>query len=98
MPTQIPVRIVDFQGVRNFGWMAAKKLGGSSRSRAIARKTRGWLSIITSRTEVIPVRAPTVISRFAQGSPFWAKASETGASMLILSYGIMPVSTAATAM
>src|SRR5437763_2693146 len=31
---------------------------GIRRSRAIASITRGWLSINTRRTEVIPVRAP----------------------------------------
>src|SRR5712691_4843424 len=28
--TKRPVRIVDFQGVRNFGWMAPKKLFGTN--------------------------------------------------------------------
>ena len=52
--TKTPVRIVDFHGVRNLGWTAPKKPGGSRPSRAMARKTRGWLSIITSSTEVMP--------------------------------------------
>ncbi len=58
VPTNTPVRMVDFQGVRNRGWIAAKKLGGTRPSRAIASRTRGWLSIITRRTDVIPVMAP----------------------------------------
>ena len=34
----MPIRICDFHGVRNFGWTAPKKLGGTMPSRAIARK------------------------------------------------------------
>ena len=83
--TKTPVRIVDFQGVRNRSWTAPKKLGGTRPSRAIASKMRGWLSIMTSSTEVMPVSAPTEIRNCAQGSPTWRNASETGASMLILS-------------
>ena len=98
MATKTPVRIVDFHGVRNFSWIAPKKLCGTRPSRAIARMTRGWLSIMTSSTEVMPVSAPSEIRNCAHGSPTCRNASETGASMLILSYGTMPVSTAATAM
>ena len=47
---------------------------------------------------MIPVSAPTETKRLAQGSPFWRKASEMGALMLIWSLGIIPVSTPATAM
>ena len=47
---------------------------------------------------MIPVSAPIEIRGWAEWSPFCAKASETGASMWILSYGTIPVSTAATAM
>ena len=36
----------------------------------MASSTRGWLSIITSRTEVIPVIAPMSMRRRAQGKPF----------------------------
>ena len=48
----------------------------------MARKMRGWLSIITSSTEVMPATAPTEMSSSAQGRPACLKASETGASML----------------
>ena len=81
----MPVRIVDFHGVRNRGCTAPKKPGGSSPSRAMARKIRGWLSIITSSTDVIPATAPTEISSCAHGSPACRNASDTGASMLIWS-------------
>ena len=53
------------RGCGTSAWIAPKKLGGTRPSRAIARKTRGWLSIITSRTEVIPVRAPSEIRQLA---------------------------------
>ena len=57
--THTPVRMVDFHGVRNRSWTAPKNPVGSKPSRAMARKIRGWLSIITSSTEVIPATAPT---------------------------------------
>ena len=38
-------------------------------SRAMASHTRGWLSIITSSTEVMPATAPAEIRNRAQGSP-----------------------------
>ena len=94
----MPVRIVDFQGVRNRSCTAPKNPLGSRPSRAIARKIRGWLSIMTSSTDVMPATAPIEIRSCAQGSPTWRKASDTGASMLIWSYGTIPVRTAATAM
>ena len=37
----------------------------------MASRTRGWLSIMTSSTEVIPARAPTAIRNWAQWSPTW---------------------------
>ena len=77
--TTTPVRIVVFHGVRNLGWTAPKNDGGSRRSRAMARSTRGWLSIITSSTEVMPARAPSEIRNCAHGSPAWRNAAETGA-------------------
>src|SRR5574342_1161964 len=49
--TKMPERMVDLHGVRNFSWTSPKKLWGTRPSRAIANKTRGWLSIITSKTE-----------------------------------------------
>ena len=51
----------------------------------MARKIRGWLSIITSSTDVMPAIAPTEISSCAHGSPACRNASDTGASMLIWS-------------
>ncbi len=75
--------MVDFQGVRNFAWIAPKKLSGNKPSRAIASSTRGWLNIITSSTLVIPAIAPAEISSAANLMPRCANASETGASMLI---------------
>ena len=83
VPTKIPVRMVDFHGVRKRACTAPKNPVGRRPSRAIAMKTRGWLSIMTSSTEVMPVSAPIEISIRAHGSPAWRKASETGASMLI---------------
>ena len=53
-PTKTPIRIVLFQGVRNLGWTSAKNSCGTRPSRAMARKTRGALSIMTSSTEVMP--------------------------------------------
>ena len=96
--TKRPVRIVDFQGVRNFGWMAPKKLFGTNPSRPSASITRGWLSIITSNTEVMPVIAPAATRYCIQVQPARLKASTTGAFMSISLYGTIPVSTAATAM
>jgi len=40
-PTNKPVMIVDFQGVRSLGWIALKMAGGTIPSLAIANKTRG---------------------------------------------------------
>ena len=77
--------MVDFQGVRKRGCTAPKKLGGTSPSRAMASSTRGWLSISTSSTEVMPATAPTEMRNWAQGRPACWKASATGASMLIWS-------------
>ncbi len=54
----IPVRMVDFQGVRYFSCTAPKKDLGKRPSRAMASQTRGWLSIMTRSTEVMPVSAP----------------------------------------
>ena len=75
--------MVDFQGVRKRSWTAAKNPGGSRPSRAMARKIRGWLSIMTSSTEVMPATAPIETSNCAQGRPTCRKASDTGASILI---------------
>ncbi len=98
MPTKTPIRIVDFHGVRNRGWTAPKKLRGTRPSRAIARKTRGPVSIMTSSTEVMPATPAVAISASAQPMPWSAKARDTGALMSIWSYRTMPVSTATTAM
>ena len=98
LATQAPVKMVDFQGVRKRSWTAAKNPGGSSPSRAMAKKILGWLNIITRSTDVMPATAPTETSNSAQGSPTCLKASDTGASILICRYGTIPVSTAAIAM
>src|SRR5207244_964918 len=96
--TNKPVRIVDFQGVRHFGWTAPKKLFGTRPSRPSANITRGWLNIITSNTEVIPVIAPKATRYCIQTIPACLNASTTGASMLICLDGTIPVSTAETRM
>ena len=64
--TMTPVRIVDFHGVRKRGCTAPKKLSGSRPSRAIASSTRGWLSMSTSMTDVMPATAPSEIRNCAQ--------------------------------
>ena len=96
--TNNPVRIVDFHGVRNVGWMSPKNPWGTSPSRASASITRGWLNIITSSTDVMPVIAPAATRYCIHVSPARLKASTTGASILISLVGTMPVSTAETAM
>jgi hypothetical protein len=53
--------MVAFHGVRKRGWTAPKKLVGTMPSRAMASHTRGWLSIMTSSTEVMPATAPALI-------------------------------------
>src|SRR5436853_6654235 len=66
--TKQRVKIVDFHGVRNFSWIAPKKLGGIRRSRGIASITRGWLGISTRNTAVIPGKAPIEIRNWRQVS------------------------------
>ena len=90
--------IVDFQGVRNFSWTAPKKSWDTRPSRAIARKTRGPLSIMTSSTDVMPATPAVAMMPSAQPMPFCWKARLTGALMSIWSYLTIPVSTATTAM
>ena len=85
VPTKAPVTMVDFQGVRNLSCTAPKKLGGSMPSRAMASRTRGWLSIMTSSTEVIPAAPARAMMSLAQPSPTCAKAVATGALMSSLS-------------
>src|SRR5215475_2647571 len=97
-PTNSPVKMVDFHGVRNLGWMSPKKRCGTSPSRASASMTRGWLSIITSNTDVIPIIAPAATRYCIHVNPTRLNASTTGASMLISVVGTMPVRTADTAM
>jgi hypothetical protein len=96
--TSTPVRMVALCGVRKRGCTAAKKLFGMRPSRAIASSTRACESSSTRRTLVIPTTAPSEIRNSATGSPRALKALATGAWMSIWSYGIMPVSTAATRM
>ena len=78
--------------------MSPKKDRGTSPSRARASITRGWLSIITSSTDVIPVIAPAATRYCIHFKPTRLKASTTGASMLISVEGTIPVNTADTAM
>ena len=96
--TKMPVRMVDFHGVRNVGWMSPKKPRGTRPSRAIASMTRGWLSIITRSTEVMPVIAPAATRYCIQCMPARLKASTTGALMSMSLVGTIAVNTAATAM
>ena len=83
--TKRPVTMVDLCGVRKRSCTAPKNPTGSKPSRAMARSTRAWLSIMTRSTEVMPVMAPSEIRKRAHGSPAWRKASATGALMSILS-------------
>ena len=80
--TNTPMRIVDFQGVRNLGCTSAKKPCGTIPSRAIARNTRGADSISTSSTEVMPATPAAAMMNSAHGRPACLKASETPASTL----------------
>src|SRR3989338_8034815 len=95
--TNDPMRIVVFHGVRNFGWTLPKKLGGTIPSRAMARKTRGALSIMTRSTEGIPATPAVAMMASAQGSPTVLNATDTPAPVSIWSYFTMPVRTATTA-
>ena len=55
--TMTQVMIVVMYGVWNFGWTLLTP-GGSSRSRLIEKKMRGWLMSMTSSTLVMPATAP----------------------------------------
>ena len=59
------VMIVVMYGVRNLGCTLLTP-GGSSRSRLIAKKMRGWLMSMTSSTLVIPATAPAETRPAAQ--------------------------------
>ena len=63
--TITPVMIVVMYGVRNFGCTLLTP-GGSSWSRLIEKKMRGWLMSITSSTLVMPATAPAETSPAAQ--------------------------------
>ena len=90
--------IVLFQGVRKRGWTSAKNCRGTRPSRAIARNTRGALSIMTSSTDVMPATPAAAMMNSAQGKPAFLKASDTPAFRPAGRSGTMPVSTATTAM
>ena len=62
----MPIAMVLFHGVRKVGWMSAKNALGTSPSRAIARKTRGPDSIMTSSTLVMPATPAVEIMNAAQ--------------------------------
>src|SRR5216683_5362998 len=96
--TPEPMRMVAFQGVRNFGCTSPKNDFETSPSRAIARNTRGAESIITSMTDVIPATPAQAMIPSAQPIPFCLKARLTGALMSSWLYLTIPVSTATTAM
>ena len=66
MATKMPMAMVLFHGVRKVGWMSAKKALGTRPSRAIARKTRGPDSIMTSSTEVMPATPAVAMMNSAQ--------------------------------
>ncbi len=57
--------IVVTYGVLNFGWTLLAP-AGSSRSRLIAKKMRGWLMSMTSSTLVMPATAPAETRPAAQ--------------------------------
>ena len=52
---------------------------GSSPSRLIAKKMRGWLISITSSTDVMPATAPAETRYAAQSWPMRLSAKATGA-------------------
>ena len=96
--TKMPTRMVDFQGVRNLGCTSPNVDLGSRPSRAMARNTRGPLSIMTRSTEVMPLTPAVAMRPSAQPMPCCLKAVDTGALMSSWSKRTMPVSTATTAM
>ena len=84
-------------GVRYFGWTFAAH-AGSSPSRPIEKKMRGWPSWKTSSTEVVAKTAPSEITSAGQFMPRLEKAVASGSAVPSWFQGTMPVSTAATAM
>src|SRR5205823_3076760 len=95
--TTAPIIIVLIQGVLNLGCTLAKRAFGTNPSRAIAKNTRGALSSMTSKTEVIPATPAEAMITSAQASPRCRNASDTPALTSIWSYLTIPVSTATTA-
>src|SRR5437660_10822090 len=96
--TPQPMRMVDFHGVRNFGWTSAKNFRETRPSRAMARNTRGPESANTSMTEVMPATPAQATMASAHPMPLVLKARLTGALMSSWLYLTIPVSTATTAM
>src|SRR5688500_11654516 len=72
------VMMVVMYGVPNFGCTLLTPFG-SNPSRLIAKKMRGWLSSITSNTDVMPATAPADTKYDAQSCPMIASAYATGA-------------------
>ncbi len=93
--TTTPVTIDTMYGVRSVGCTLAK-IGGSSRSRPIAKNTRLCPSSKISTTAVRPAKAPMDISTAKACLPTWSKALASGASTLSLLYFTMPVTTSET--
>ena len=67
--TKRPVTSVALCGVRKRSCTAPKNSTGSKPSRAIASSTRAWLSIMTRRTDVMPLMAPSEMRKRAHGNP-----------------------------
>ena len=88
--TTTPTMMVDFQGVLNRGWTAAKSPGGRRPSRAMAIRMRGWLRLPTRSELVMPARMPSVIKPPAKVRPWACKAADNGALMSIWRYGNHP--------
>ena len=91
----IATKMVIICGVLNFLCIPCNDFG-KKLSLLIANKILVAASIITSKTEVNPVKAPIEISPATQSCPTDVMALATGAAMSILSIGQMPVKTSAT--
>ncbi len=106
-PTARPVTIVVTCGVRNLGCTRAK-LCGSSPSRAIEKKIRGWPSWNTRSTAVCATTDPNATiptnSEPQRRMSAYCSAIVSGSACSVASfftsawYGMIPVKTAATTM
>ena len=91
----MPVTSVVTCGVRYFGWILAAHCG-SSPSRAIAKKMRGWPYWNTSSTAVSDTTAPNATIAPAVGRPASCSACASGSAALSCVYGTSPVATMPT--